>query len=482
MATDPPADAATPDGTGDISADGPDSTKTAFVLAGGGAKGAFEAGAVTYLIEEEGIYPEVITGTSAGALCAAVLAQARTRQEMALRARELHEDLLAMTRAELLFGKQPWVAALEGTFFGRFIDHWVVERTRPPVPGGAEWRFRGDHRRGRKLWLLGQVARALPKLGRAGRRLRGRTGSLLTLDPLAALLRNGGEGISPIDPALVARPGVALRIAVVALGAGVLRYVTEDGTIVSGDAVSRVPGPAGGPVDLVDAVIASSSVPMVFPPRAMAGDAYVDGGVVENVPVAAAAALGASRIFAILAVPIDPPEDPHDYSRASAPAVFLRAVGAISFAERQRANLAPSLPPGTEVVVIDPRVDVVGPFDLARGLMLLNTDYGWMRAADVCAHVDPIARRKAANATDAIALARTRAWHLEEAILSRAGAEPSEVVELASCKRTIRDGLNERKGLGLSSPDDAPSWWCGYEMHDRPMPPDLPSDLSDFVS
>ncbi len=454
--------------------------KTAFVLAGGGAKGAFEAGAVRYLVEEEALVPDVITATSAGAICAAVLAQARTREELIARTRELHADLLAMTRSDLLFGKQPWVAALEGTLFGRAIDHWVLERTRPPVPGAEDGaRVERAVRRGRSLRLLGQVARALPSLGRAGRRLRGRTGSLLTLEPLAERLRLGGGGIAAIDPGLVARPGLDLRLAVVALGAGVLRYVAGDGTIVASDACSPVPGAAGGPVDLIDGVIASASVPMVFPPRPLAGDVYVDGGVVENVPVRAAAALGATRIIAILAVPLDPPPDRYDYARASAPVVFLRAVGAISFAERQRANLTPTLPAGTELTVVDPRVDVVGPFDVSRGLMLLNMDYGWMRAADVCADIAPPVRRRASEATDAIVIARTQAWHREEELWRAGAGSAADLAALARCKRVVRDALSERKGLGLPVPPDAGRWWAGYEVHEGTRPAALPPDLLD---
>ncbi len=463
--------------------------KTAFVLAGGGTKGAFEAGAISYLVEEEGVVPDVITATSAGAVCAAVLAQARTHEELVARSRELHEDLLAMTRADLLFGKQPWVAELDGTLFGRAIDHWVVERTRPPVPGGAPVPGRADapsegagpQRRPllRLVVQAAQVVRALPSLGRARRQMRGRTGSLLTLDPLAEHLRHGGRGIAPVDPALIARPGLDLRLAVVALGAGTLRYVTEDGTIVGADAVTPVPGAAGGPIDLIDGVVASASVPMLFPARPLAGDAYVDGGVVENVPVAAASALGATRIFAILAVPLDPPPDDHDYAHASAPAVFLRAVGAISFAERQRSSLSPSLPAGTELTVIDPLVDVVGPFDVARGLMLVNMDYGWMRAADVCADVGAATRRRAAEATDAIVVARTQAWHLEEEMWSRGGATSGDLAALSRSKRIVRDALSERKDLGLPTPHDAARWWSGYEVHEGTRPTALPPDLFD---
>ena len=54
---------------------------TAFVLAGGGTKGSFEVGVLQYLVGVEGIVPDIITATSAGAIAATVLAQARTLAE-----------------------------------------------------------------------------------------------------------------------------------------------------------------------------------------------------------------------------------------------------------------------------------------------------------------------------------------------------------------------------------------------------------------
>ena len=61
--------------------------------------------------------------------------------------------------------------------------------------------------------------------------------------PLAEAIARGGQRAStPVDPALVARPGLQLRLAVTALRAGVLRYITQDGTIVEdgrGDAGAR---------------------------------------------------------------------------------------------------------------------------------------------------------------------------------------------------------------------------------------------------
>jgi NTE family protein len=481
-------------------------SKTAFVLAGGGTKGAFEAGAIRYLVEEEAITPEVITATSAGSICAVVLAQARTHRELVDRARDLHDDLLAMTDSQLLFGKQPWVAALDGTPFGRAVDGYVTERTRPPIPGTnppgqnpagqnpAEpaggsptsrapgspvdhrtWaRLRAAHPQLRRyLDTAVRVGQALPHLNRARKALRGNASSILTLEPLAAALRHGGSsGIRRVDPALVGRPGLELRMAVAALGDGVLRYVTERGEIVASDAVT----PVAGPVDVLEGMLASASVPMLFPPRQLAGDVYVDGGIANNIPVDAAVRLGATRVFAVLAVPVVQPRDTTDYLSATAPAVFLRAVGAVAFAERQLANLNPPLPPGTTVTVIDPLVDVVGPFEVSQGLMLLNMDYGWMRAADVLADVPAGTRQRAAATTDAIVVARTQAWHREEAIWRAGGPAPGDRRALAALKTTIRDAVTERKGLGLPTPPDTERWSSGYEVHAGSAPPGLPAD------
>jgi hypothetical protein len=154
-------------------------------------------------------------------------------------------------------------------------------------------------------------------------------------------------------------------------------------------------------------------------------------------------------------------------------------VGAISFAERQRSNLAPQLPPGTELTVIDPLVDVVGPFDLSRGLMLVNMDYGWLRAADVSAELDSTTRRRVAEATNAIVVARMQAWHREEEMWNAGGATAGDLAALTRCKRVVRDALSERKGLGLPTPIEAGNWWSEYEVHEGSRPPGLPRDLLD---
>ena len=110
--------------------DGP----TAFVLAGGGTKGSFEVGALQYLVGVEGIVPQIVTATSAGAVIAAVLAQGRTLPEFVQRVDEIENDVLAMTSSERVFGKQAWLAALDGTALGRAINYGILEGTRPPFP------------------------------------------------------------------------------------------------------------------------------------------------------------------------------------------------------------------------------------------------------------------------------------------------------------------------------------------------------------
>ena len=50
---------------------------------------------------------------------------------------------------------------------------------------------------------------------------------------------------------------------------------------------------------VADAVLASCALPGIFPPRTIGGRAYVDGAVVENLPVRVAAAMGDGPILAI---------------------------------------------------------------------------------------------------------------------------------------------------------------------------------------
>lgn len=65
--------------------------KRALVLAGGGSRGAFESGAIDFLINEAGLDFDIFLGSSAGALNAAVLGSARNYRELVKQSRQLRE-------------------------------------------------------------------------------------------------------------------------------------------------------------------------------------------------------------------------------------------------------------------------------------------------------------------------------------------------------------------------------------------------------
>jgi NTE family protein len=61
---------------------------------------------------------------------------------------------------------------------------------------------------------------------------------------------------------------------------------------------------------LVDAVMASSAVPGILPPYEIDGRHYLDGGVVNSIPVGRAVALGADTIYVLHVGRVDRPLEP----------------------------------------------------------------------------------------------------------------------------------------------------------------------------
>ena len=59
---------------------------------------------------------------------------------------------------------------------------------------------------------------------------------------------------------------------------------------------------AHGPA--VEAILASSAIPSIFPPVVIDGDVLVDGGVVNNVPISRAIGAGCTRIYVLLCGPL----------------------------------------------------------------------------------------------------------------------------------------------------------------------------------
>jgi NTE family protein len=98
--------------------------------------------------------------------------------------------------------------------------------------------------------------------------------------------------------------------------------------------------------DLADVVLASCAVPGVLPPVEINGEHFIDGGIVNSIPVARAVALGARTIYVLqvgrLEKPLQPPRWPWE-------------VGLVAFEVARRHRFAhdlQSLPDGVMLHVL----------------------------------------------------------------------------------------------------------------------------------
>jgi NTE family protein len=97
---------------------------------------------------------------------------------------------------------------------------------------------------------------------------------------------------------------------------------------------------------LADVVLASCAVPGILPPVRIGEEHYIDGGIVNSIPVGRAVALGARKIYVLqvgrLEKPLDPPRWPWE-------------VGLVAFEVARRHRFAhdlQSLPAGVELHVL----------------------------------------------------------------------------------------------------------------------------------
>src|SRR4051812_30215694 len=81
--------------------------KRALVLSGGGVKGAFEAGAVDYLVNQAGLDFQFFFGTSTGALNVSLLGQARNYDDLVFRTRQLKQLWLDIKGYRTIYSKNP---------------------------------------------------------------------------------------------------------------------------------------------------------------------------------------------------------------------------------------------------------------------------------------------------------------------------------------------------------------------------------------
>ena len=251
---------------------------TAFVLSGGGSLGAVQVGMLEALVER-GVEPDLIVGSSVGAINGAWLA--------------VHPGAAGVTA---------------------LAEMWRGIR-------------RGDVFPMRPVTALAALA--------------GRGSNLVPRDGLEKLLRRH------LGPVRIEEARVPLHL-----------VATE---VTTGRAVLLSSG------GLVEAVMASAAIPGVFPPVCIGGHELIDGGVVDNAPIAHAVRLGATSVYVL----------PTGYACAlnraprGALAMALHAVSLLI--EQQLMRDIERYEPSCELHVLPPLCPLdVQPSDFSRSVELIE--------------------------------------------------------------------------------------------------------------
>lgn len=250
----------------------PHNLKTALVLPGGGARGAFQVGvlkAIAELVPRQSQNPfPVISGTSAGAVNSVVLASKARRFRLAVA--EL-EHVWSRFESHQVFRDDGW------TMFKSSV-HWFASI----IFGGT---------------------------------LVGTPRSLLDNSPLRQLL-NANVRFPLIEQAI--NDGYLHAIAVTAAGYASARSTAFFQAHPDAEEWSRKRRVGRRVVLDLDHLMASIAVPMVFPPVRINGEYFGDGAMRQATPLSAAIHLGAHRILVIgvrdeTTDPAPTPEQPQDF-------------------------------------------------------------------------------------------------------------------------------------------------------------------------
>jgi len=260
-----------------------------LVLGGGGLKGLAHVG-VWRALEEAGVRPAGIVGTSIGALVGALAASGMSAADMRDRA-------LALKRRDIVRVNRRAV--------------WINGIRQPSV-------FRGDA-------------------------LREHFAELLPADGWSALR-------------------IPLLINTVDLG--------------NGDTEWFGPG-ARTDVSLVDAVYASSALPVFYPPFELDGHAYVDGGIMRTLPLGRADREGAERIVAV-DVGSSGRTDVRAVIDGGMIALHQRVIGVMMAARRHDFVSGWQ---GAPLTYVRPKLAGYGTFDFEHVEYFLEEGYRAMRAA-----------------------------------------------------------------------------------------------------
>jgi NTE family protein len=257
----------------------------AFVLAGGGSLAASQVGMLRALVESD-IVPDVVVGTSAGAINA------------------------------FCFGQHPTLAGLD-----RLQRLWCGLRRKDVFPLNAVHIVAG---------------------------LTGHGDGLVRPTRLRSFLQHHAGGTDLADTTIP------------------VHIVATD--LADGQPIVLSSGP------VIDALMASTALPGIFPPVAFGRRHLVDGGVAADVPIRQAEDLGATETYVLPSVGPAPSED----SPRGALPVLLHAVGHL-FGHAVATDIAAAR--GEVHVLPAPTQGDANPFDFRSTALLIEQGYAAVKQA-----------------------------------------------------------------------------------------------------
>lgn len=406
----------------------------AFVISGGGSQGSFETGVLRFLVDELRIRPSILCGVSVGAVIAAKLAEGNDPATGRRAIDELQTIWRGLRSNDDMWLPEPWLQKL------RAQVAWASElRDRAAERGtvGSQTRV--------VLRMLGAIVRNPPETDGTIDALRQalRAQSLMSSEPIRRLLA------VHLHPERIASSGIRLRIGAVSLESGELRYISETGALHGRDDTPL----ALPPVGILDGVLASAAIPVVFPPVRLGDEHYVDGGVREILPLELAFRhLGAGHMFAIVAS--TPGVEPlPDFENRGLLDVARRVTSDIGPDETLRKEIHPPRGWGRRVTLIAPELDVHDALVVDPALVAASIDYGWMRAADVLLGLPAEQARLSARIAQArldLRLAEGPvAGFLGEAV---GGSAAPDEAAMAEARARLADAVAARRAAGAPLP------------------------------
>jgi predicted acylesterase/phospholipase RssA len=465
--------------------------KTALVLQGGGAKGAFAVGAVRCLTDVAQVRPDIVTGASVGALNAAKLVQHSGDPQ------PLEDLWLGLTGPGDLYEEWPWFKVLSaplktalasGSSFtwgtvlesvGRLGANLYADR----LIGGLTNLFGlpGLH----SLFSLYDAITAVVDIAKFADAVNEAisANSIFDASPVRQLIE------SNIDADAVLASGIELRVTAVHLADMVAHVFNERGYVVS-PAARR-----GVQAHLRDVLCASAAIPLAFSsvylpnpyrnpdgswnlddvltPPENPGMPYVDGGTTENSPIVAALDAGAQRAFVVHLEPAPSPGELSTFPHAMVQA-GVGAAGAV-MGELWRGDNENYGGWPVPITRIAPSFLVHGTLDVDPGLIRINMDYGYL-----CAYDDAVSTNRAWSRSNSDEITRLRmdVWDLEHSafgyrlphVMTQQTVPVSNIAALRTVrekKRRIFDLIAQRdQRFGPdASPRGRAAWWQGFEAH-----------------